>query len=157
MASLLKNILPFAWLALAAAACGDEGLAAVPTAPSLTTAPTVAPTPVSTNAIPIALGETVARVVADLDPVIETTWGHEPAQRFSVVAPRAGVLNVRVTSPGPTGLTVWVNTTPRWGTVHEVVSAARVQGGRTYEIAVSMHDVHSTTQAFELTTSLDPQ
>lgn len=157
MAFLLKNILPFAWLALAAAACGDEGVAPVPTAPSLTTAPTVAPAPVSPNAIPVALGETVARVVADSDPVIVTTWGHEPAQRFSVAIPHAGVLNVRVTSPGPTALTVWVNATPRWGTVHEVVSAERVQGAGTYELAVSMHDVHSTTQAFELTTSLDPQ
>jgi len=62
-----------------------------------------------------------------------------------------------VTAPGPTGLTLWVNSVPFWGNVHDVFGSVRVMAGATYEIAVSIHDVHSTSQPFELTTSLDPQ
>jgi hypothetical protein len=118
-------------------------------------APSVAlPTPsgVSPNAIPIGLGETVTRVVTPSDPPYETRWGPEPCLRFSVQSSTSGVLKVRLTHA--TGLTLWVGSTPSWD-VNEITSAARVQAGGTYEIAVSLHD-SQTSQAFELTTSLEP-
>jgi hypothetical protein len=52
------------------------------------------------------------------------------------------------------GLTLWVDSVPSWG-VNEITGTARVQGGGTYEIAVSLHD-SQTNKAFELTTSLEP-
>jgi hypothetical protein len=112
---------------------------------------------VSPDAVPIRLGETVVETVSESDRPIETRWGPEACRRFAVAIPSSGSLRVQVTSPGPTGLTLWVNSTPFWGTVHDVVGSARLHGGATYEIAVSMHDRQSATQAFELTAFLDPQ
>jgi len=133
---------------------GSTVLPTAPTAPSVTPSPQ--PTsPVSPNAIPIALGETVTRVVTVSDPPCVTSWGSEPCLRFSVAISTSGTLRVRVTFPGPTGLTLWVNSIPSWGD-HEATGTARVQAGGTYEIAVSMHDPQTTSQAFELATSLDP-
>jgi hypothetical protein len=131
-------------------ACGgSQPVLRNPIAPSVTLP---APSLVSPNAIPIGLGETVTRVVAVSDPPYKTEWGPEPCLRFSVQISTSGVLRVRLTHA--TGLTLWVDSVPSWD-VYVSTGAARVQGGGTYEIAVSLHD-SQTSQAFELTTSLEP-
>jgi hypothetical protein len=155
MATLLKNSLLVALLALSCVACGADGVGASPTAPSTMSAPGGQPRPVSSSAISIPLGQTVSRIVTVSDPPMSADWGPEPAVRFSVAIPASGLLTVQLRAPGPTGLTLWVNSNPRWGTGNGIAATERVQGGATYEIAVSIHDTGITSQSFELYTSLD--
>ena len=150
----LLTYLAMATIALAATACGRDGGVSLPTAP-IRTFP--APLPVSPDAIPIVLGETVTREVTTADRPVATTWGPEPAVRFGVTVPTAGRLRVRVTSAGPGGLTLWVNAKAFWGSDVEIRGEELVQANASYEIAVSMHDPRGPSQTFELTTSLDPQ
>jgi len=77
--------------------------------------------------------------------------------RFKVETPTAGTLTVHLASAGPTGLTLWVNSAPFWGTVTDAAASVRVLPGAQYEIAVSIHDQRSASQSFELTTAVHPQ
>jgi hypothetical protein len=158
MTFTLKCSLPLVVLAWCAAACsgGSSGFP-LPTGPSATPRPAPPPAPVSPNAIPVVLGETVAGVVTEADPRIDTAWGSEPAVRFKVETPTAGTLTVHLASAGPTGLTLWVNSAPFWGTVTDAAASVRVLPGAQYEIAVSIHDQRSASQSFELTTAVHPQ
>jgi len=152
---LLRNGLAVVTILCTVSACGGGGTAQLPTAPTATVGAPSGPPGASPNAIPIALGETITRVVTVSDPPCVTSWGPEPCLRFSVAISTSGILRVQVTYPGPNGLTLWVNSIASWG-VNEATGTARVQAGETYEIAVSMHDPQTTSQAFELRTSLEP-
>jgi hypothetical protein len=130
------------------ACSGSKSVLPNPIAPGVPLAPSGA----SPSAIPVGLGETVTGVVTVSDPPYLTSWGPEPGLRFSVQTSTSGILRVRLT-PG-SGLTLWMDSMPSWG-VNEITGTTRVQGGGTYEIAVSLHD-RQTNLAFELTTALEP-
>jgi hypothetical protein len=104
------------------------------------------------------VGETISGVVSLSDPLCEP--GHpadppEPCQRFAIAIPTSGVLRVHVTSRGPYGFTLGIGALRQWG----ATVIASVQAGSTYEISVALHGVIAglSSQAFELTTSLEPQ
>jgi hypothetical protein len=155
MSTLLRIGLAVASL-LCVCACGGSG--ATPSPSTTTPAVAQARPGASPNAVSIALGQTVSGVVAVSDAVCEshTTDPSEPCQRYAIAIATAGVLRVLVKSPGPSGLTLSVGSLRRWG-VTTLSAAAGVEAGSTYEISVGLHDAASASQAFELTTSLDPQ
>jgi hypothetical protein len=130
-----------------------------PAAPRTPPGPPLAPPGTSPNAIRIELGQNVSGVVAVSDPVCDagSPTELEPCQRFAVAIPTSGVLRVQVTSTGPSGLTLRVGFgVPSWG-VTALSGAVAVQAGSTYEISVSLHDARAPSQAFALTTSLEPR
>jgi hypothetical protein len=136
-----------------ATACGGNGSAMFPTAPTATPPP--APR-VSPNAVPLGLGETVQRVVTTSDLPYDTGWGPEPCLRFAVMVPTSGTLRAHVTSPQrSSGLTLWVNEKAFWDQNNDITGTGQVRAETTYEVVVSMHDPQIAVQSFELTTSLD--
>jgi hypothetical protein len=125
------------------------------------TAPGPGPTIIvgaSSNANPIAIGETVTGVVKLSDPfcVADPIEPGDPCQRFAVTPSESGTLRVQVTSPGPGWLTLRVaSEVGSYGTT-SVSSVVDVVAGSTYEVSVALHApaVGDTSQAFELSTAL---
>jgi hypothetical protein len=129
-----------------------------PIAPSALPPPPVstAPAPPAAARTSIALGQTVTGLIAMSDPPCDTSSGneYEPCQRFAVAIPQAGVLRVRVTTPGPLGLAVRFGTDLRWG--YTLSNMVNVAAGSTYAIDIALHG-SGESQTFELTTSLEPR
>lgn len=141
-------------IAMTASACNSSG---GPTTPSVLAGAPLATAGASSGAVPIALGETVSRVLTLLDPPCAGPIGTEapePCQRFAISVRASGLLRVRVESPGPAGLTVRVGSVLQWGMA--VNAAVVVAAGEIYEISVALHD-GSVDQPFQLTTSLERQ
>ena len=141
-------------IAVVASACHSSGW---PTTPSVLAGAPLATAGASSGAVPIALGETVSRVLTLRDPPCAGPIGTEapePCQRFAISVRASGLLRVRVESPGPAGLTVRVGSVLQWGMA--VNAAVTVAANETYEISVALHD-GSADQPFQLTTSLDRQ
>jgi hypothetical protein len=141
---------------LASTACNDsQDVLRIPTAPTAT----AGPPPVSggaPNATPISLGQTVSGLLTLSDPSCGTALGSEPpepCQQFAITVPTSGILRVRATTPGPSGLTLRVGSALHWG--FAVTGAAAVQAGSTYTISLALH-TGTTSQTFELATSLEP-
>lgn len=116
---------------------------------------------VSPDATSIGLGQVVTGTVTLADKSCEPDFPGdppEPCQRFAIAISTSGVLTARVTSAGPSALTLRVGPEREWG-VTDLSTATGVAAGSTYEIAVALHDAvgGNTSQAFELTTSLTPR
>lgn len=128
----------------------------------LLTAPTriVAVPPASPGApqaaTPIAVGQIMAQVITAADPpcgIQLPPEPPEPCRQFAVSTTTAGVLKVRLTTPGPDELTLRFASRAYWGTAVE--ASARVESGSTYEIAVALHSGKGS-QPFELRATLEP-
>lgn len=140
---------------LVESACGASGYS--PTGSLTAPGPTTI-VGASSDATPIAVGETVSGVVALSDPACDTdimTDAPDPCQRFAVTPLKSGTLHVQVSSAGPDWLALRVAGLGSYGTT-SVVGAATVAAGTTYEVSVALHAPvdGNTSQAFELSTSL---
>jgi hypothetical protein len=154
MRSLMSFLL--AALVVSTACDGSHTSLRSPTAPSASTGPPPATPGASPNATPINLGQAVTGVLTLADPPCGTAGSSdppEPCRQFAITVPTSGILSVQATTPGPSGLTLQVGGALRWG--YSVTGTAMVQGGATYTLSVALHG-GTTSQTFELTTTLDP-
>src|SRR5262249_42210653 len=96
------NHLPLATVTILIGAVACAG--SMPTPPSAVSLPELSP-----NAIRIALGETINGVVKSSDPDCDRSYQtQEPCQQFVITISTAGILTVRVASPGPGTLALQV-------------------------------------------------
>ena len=157
MHPMLHNVFGRTAIALAmagASSCNDR-MNRMPTAPTVTSRPSLTPG-AAPGATPLALGETTAQFVTAADPPcgIEVPGAPpEPCRAFAVAVTRRGLLIVRLTSRDPERLTLRVGTQISWGTTFNV--SATVESGSTYGIAVGLHS-GTGSQSFELTATLEP-
>ena len=150
-----SGILAFIVVLAALSSCSDNRSRLL-TAPSRVVSVPPATTGAAANAVPIALGQTLAQVITAADPpcgIELPPEPPEPCQRFAVSPTGPGVLKVRLMSPGPSDLTLRFASRMYWGTAVE--ASASVQSGGTYEIAVALHGGKGS-QSFELRATLEP-
>ena len=127
----------------------------IPTSPSSPIPVTVGAAP---RAIPISVGQTVRATVTLADAPCDLGHGPQPCVRYAIVPVLSGGLLVQLSAPGPNELALVIGAVLSGYGVDRIEGSVRVSEGLTYEVSVALTDAKagSTSQVFELTTSITP-
>ena len=84
--------------------------------------------------------------------------GPQPCVRYAIVPVLSGGLLVQLSAPGPNELALVIGAVLSGYGVDRIEGSVRVSEGLTYEVSVALTDAKagSTSQVFELTTSITP-
>ncbi|MEO8681595.1 MAG: hypothetical protein ABI665_21290 [Vicinamibacterales bacterium] len=137
------------------AACGERPAGyAAPASP--TPIPTTVGAPPTTTVI--SVGQTVRATVTPADAPCDLGHGPQPCVRYRLVPVVAGGLRVQLSAPGPNELALLINGLVTGYGVERVETTVVVRAGLAYDVTVALTDARSgsTSQAYELTTSLTP-
>jgi hypothetical protein len=156
----IRTILPALIAGLVVTAACDRPNRAIPTAPTVTAVP-IAAAAAAPKGTPISVGQTVRATVTASDAPCDThflTDAPDPCLRYAVAPSASGRLRVRVTSAGPSWLTLRIGEELRLYGIQDVDGTVSVSAGAMYEVSVALHQAvaGNTSQPFELTTSLAP-